>query len=402
MPATTLQVKVIESLQEVNPAEWDALVGDASPFLEWGWLSSMEESRCVVPKTGWQPQHLAVYDGQRLIAACPLYLKGHSMGEFVFDHGWADAAQQAGIEYYPKMLVAAPFTPATGIRFLTAPGSDRRSLIQLLGKTLQQICRQNEFSSVHVNFCLPDEAEALGEIGYLKRMGLQYQWLNYEYKTFDDYLAHFRNKRRNQIKREMREMDQLGVTIEAHSGEEITDELFPYMYQLYKAHIDKLYWGRQYLRAEFFDLLAERFRKNLCFVVARYRGEVIAGTINVQKSGVMYGRYWGCFRELRHLHFNVCYYAAIAHCIRNGMVRFEPGAGGDFKRLRGFDPQPTISMHFMAEPRFAEAVSRFLERERDQVDHTIDWLQQDSELKLGTGENRLRPLQQLRKWESGE
>ena len=402
MPATTLQVKVIESLQEVNPAEWDALVGDASPFLEWGWLSSMEESRCVVPKTGWQPQHLAVYDGQRLIAACPLYLKGHSMGEFVFDHGWADAAQQAGIEYYPKMLVAAPFTPATGIRFLTAPGSDRRSLIQLLGKTLQQICRQNEFSSVHVNFCLPDEAEALGEIGYLKRMGLQYQWLNYEYKTFDDYLAHFRNKRRNQIKREMREMDQLGVTIEAHSGEEITDELFPYMYQLYKAHIDKLYWGRQYLRSEFFDLLAERFRKNLCFVVARYRGEVIAGTINVQKSGVMYGRYWGCFRELRHLHFNVCYYAAIAHCIRNGMVRFEPGAGGDFKRLRGFDPQPTISMHFMAEPRFAEAVSRFLERERDQVDHTIDWLQQDSELKLGTGENRLRPLQQLRKWEGGE
>ena len=402
MPATTLQVKVIESLQEVNPAEWDALVGDASPFLEWGWLSSMEESRCVVPKTGWQPQHLAVYDGQRLIAACPLYLKGHSMGEFVFDHGWADAAQQAGIEYYPKMLVAAPFTPATGIRFLTAPGSDRRSLIQLLGKTLQQICRQNEFSSVHVNFCLPDEAEALGEIGYLKRMGLQYQWLNYEYKTFDDYLAHFRNKRRNQIKREMREMDQLGVTIEAHSGEEITDELFPYMYQLYKAHIDKLYWGRQYLRSEFFDLLAERFRKNLCFVAARYRGEVIAGTINVQKSGVMYGRYWGCFRELRHLHFNVCYYAAIAHCIRNGMVRFEPGAGGDFKRLRGFDPQPTISMHFMAEPRFAEAVSRFLERERDQVDHTIDWLQQDSELKLGTGENRLRPLQQLRKWEGGE
>ena len=195
----------------------------------------------------------------------------------------------------------------------------------------------------------------------------------------------------------MREMDQLGVTIEAHTGEEITDELFPYMYRLYKAHIDKLYWGRQYLRSEFFDLLAERFRQNLCFVVARYQGEVIAGTINVQKSGVLYGRYWGCFRELRHLHFNVCYYAAITHCIQNGIVRFEPGAGGDFKRLRGFDPQPTISMHFMAEPRFAAAVNRFLERERDQVDHTIDWLQQDSELKLGTGEDRLRPLQQ-KKW----
>ena len=397
MPAAMLQVKVMDSLQEVDPAEWDDLVGAESPFLEWGWLSSMEESRCVVPKTGWQPQHLVVYEDQRLVAACPLYLKGHSMGEFVFDHGWADAAHRAGIEYYPKMLVAAPFTPATGIRFLTAADSDRRALIQLLGKTLQEICQQNEFSSVHVNFCLPDEAEALAEIGYLKRMGLQYQWLNYAYETFDDYLAHFRNKRRNQIKREMREMDQLGVTIEAHTGEEITDELFPYMYRLYKAHIDKLYWGRQYLRSEFFDLLAERFRQNLCFVVARYQGEVIAGTINVQKSGVLYGRYWGCFRELRHLHFNVCYYAAIAHCIRSGIVRFEPGAGGDFKRLRGFDPQPTISMHFMAEPRFAAAVNRFLERERDQVDQTIDWLQQDSELKLGTGEDRLRPLQQ-KKW----
>lgn len=400
MPAAMLQVKVMDSLQEVDPAEWDDLVGAESPFLEWGWLSSMEESRCVVPKTGWQPQHLVVYEDQRLVAACPLYLKGHSMGEFVFDHGWADAAHRAGIEYYPKMLVAAPFTPATGIRFLTAADGDRRALIQLLGKTLQEICQQNEFSSVHVNFCLPDEAEALAEIGYLKRMGLQYQWLNYAYETFDDYLAHFRNKRRNQIKREMREMDQLGVTIEAHTGEEITDELFPYMYRLYKAHIDKLYWGRQYLRSEFFDLLAERFRQNLCFVVARYQGEVIAGTINVQKSGVLYGRYWGCFRELRHLHFNVCYYAAITHCIQNGIVRFEPGAGGDFKRLRGFDPQPTISMHFMAEPRFAAAVNRFLERERDQVDQTIDWLQQDSELKLGTGEDRLRPLQQ-KKW-SGE
>ncbi len=392
MPAAMLQVKVIDSLGEVEPAAWDALLGDGSPFLEWGWLSSLEESGCVVPKTGWQPQHVVVYEGQRLVAACPLYLKGHSMGEFVFDHGWADAAHRAGIEYYPKMLVAAPFTPATGIRFLTAPGSDRHALIQLLGKTLQQLCQQNTFSSVHVNFCLPDEAEALGELGYLKRMGLQYQWLNYEYQTFDDYLAHFRNKRRNQIKREMREMDQLGVTIEAHTGEEITDELFSYMYRLYKAHIDKLYWGRQYLRAGFFDLLAERFRKNLCFVAARHQGEIIAGTINVQKSRVMYGRYWGCFHELRHLHFNVCYYAAIAHCIQNGLVRFEPGAGGDFKRLRGFDPQPTISMHFLAEPRFAEAVGRFLERERDQVDQTIDWLRQDSELKLGTGESRLRPL----------
>src|SRR5262245_12845743 len=184
MPATMLQVKVLQSMSEVDRGQWDALVGEGSPFLEWGWLSSMEEARCVAPKTGWQPQHLAVYDADQLIAACPLYLKGHSMGEFIFDHSWADAAHRAGVDYYPKLLVAAPFTPATGVRFLTAPGSERPALIRLLGQTLQEVCKENNLSSVHVNFCLEDETEALAEIGYLKRVGLQYQWLNHGYQVF--------------------------------------------------------------------------------------------------------------------------------------------------------------------------------------------------------------------------
>jgi uncharacterized protein len=376
-----LQVKVIQSMHEVERDSWDALVGDGSPFLEWDWLAALEEARCAVPKTGWQPQHLALYDDSRLLAACPLYLKSHSMGEFVFDHSWADAAHRAGIEYYPKMLVAPPFTPATGVRLLTAPGTDRRAFIRLLGQTLQEVCEQNSLSSVHINFCLADEAEVLEEMGYLKRVGLQYQWLNHGYRTFEDYLAHFRSKRRNQIKREMREVEEQGVEIEALSGEQIPKALFPRMYALYKSQIDKLYWGRQYLQARFFDLLGERFKRNLCFVVARYQGEIIAGTFNVQKNGVFYGRYWGAFRELRHLHFNVCYYAAIDHCIRHAMVRFEPGAGGDFKRLRGFDPQPTMSMHFFANARLAAAVSRFLEREREQMHRTIALLREESELK---------------------
>ncbi|MGE4094067.1 MAG: GNAT family N-acetyltransferase [Candidatus Binatia bacterium] len=379
-----LQVKVINQMSEVDREAWDAMVGEGSPFLEWGWLASMEDAQCVTPRTGWQPQHLTVYDEARLVAACPLYLKGNSMGEFVFDHSWADAALRAGIEYYPKMLVAAPFTPATGVRFLTAPGTDRLMLIELLGKALQEVCQQNELSSIHVNFCLPEESEVLEKIGYLKRIGLQYQWLNYGYQTFNDYLAHFRTKRRNQVKREIREMDDQGVRIEVIHGEEIPSSLLPQMFRLYKAHLDKLYWGRQYLKPRFFELLDERFKKNLCFVVAYHEREIIAGTFNVQKNGVFYGRYWGAFRELRHLHFNVCYYAAIDHCIKQGFVRFEPGAGGDFKRLRGFDPQPTVSMHFFAEPRLGAAVARFLENERNQVHQTIDWLQQESELKLTT------------------
>ena len=381
-----LQVKILNSLQEVGRDEWDALVADGSPFLEWDWLACLEESQCVLAKTGWQPQHLTVYDDERLIAACPMYLKGHSMGEFVFDHAWADAAQRAGIHYYPKILVAAPFTPATGVRFLTAPGSDRKGLIQILGKTLREVCERNSLSSVHVNFCLPDEAEALSQVGYLKRVGIQYQWLNHNYQTFDDYLAHFRSKRRNQIKREMREMEKLGVEIEVLSGEEIPDEMFPAMFELYQATVNNLYWGRQYLLPEFFDLLAERFKRNMCFVVARQHGEIIAGTFNVQKSGVLYGRYWGVLRQLRHLHFNVSYYAAIRHCIENDFIRFEPGAGGDFKRLRGFDPQPTISMHSLSDPRLHEAVSDYLERERDHTGQSIDWMWEESELKHVPGE----------------
>lgn len=278
MPTTMLQVKVLKNITEVDQGMWDTLVGDGSPFIEWDWLACMEESRCTTSKTGWQPQHLTVYDGDQLVAACPLYLKGHSMGEFVFDHSWADAAHRARIEYYPKLLVAAPFTPATGVRLLTAPDSDRPTLIRLLGQTLQELCKQNELSSVHVNFCLPDETKELEAIGYLKRVGLQYQWLNHGYQVFDDYLAHFRTKRRNQIKREMREMDDQGVQIDVLSGEEIPDALFPRMYTLYKTHIDKLYWGRQYLEPRFFDLLARHFKRNLCFVVARYHGDLIAGT----------------------------------------------------------------------------------------------------------------------------
>ena len=381
-----LQVKILNSLQEVGRDEWDALVADGSPFLEWDWLACLEESQCVLVKTGWQPRHLTVYDDERLIAACPMYLKGHSMGEFVFDHSWADAAQRAGIHYYPKILVAAPFTPATGVRFLTAQGSDRKGLIQILGKTLREVCERNSLSSVHVNFCLPDEAEALSQIGFLKRVGIQYQWLNHNYQTFDDYLAHFRSKRRNQIKREMREMEKLGVKIEVLSGEEIPDELFPAMFELYQATVNNLYWGRQYLLPEFFDLLAERFKRNMCFVVARQHGEIIAGTFNVQKSGVLYGRYWGVLRQLRHLHFNVSYYAAIRHCIENDFIRFEPGAGGDFKRMRGFDPQPTISMHSLSDPRLHEAVSDYLERERDHTGQSIDWMWEESELKHVPGE----------------
>ena len=381
-----LEISILKNIHDAEQAEWDTLVGDGSPFVEWGWLASLEESKCVEPSTGWQPQHLIVRDKGKLVAACPVYLKGHSMGEFVFDHSWAEAAQRVGINYYPKILVASPFSPATGARFLISPEAERLSVIKMLGEALRDLCERNSLSSVHVNFCLPEEAEVLSDIGYLKRLGIQYQWLNHSYGCFDDYLAHFRSKRRNQIKREIREMEKREIDIEVISGDQIPDDLFPVMFRLYQATVNNLYWGRQYLLPEFFDLLSKRFRHNLCFVIARQRGNIIAGTFNVKKNGVFYGRYWGAFRDERHMHFNVSYYAAIRHCIENGISRFEPGAGGDFKRLRGFDPQPTLSMHFLTDTRLREAVADYLVKERQHTDESIDWMWDASELKHAPGE----------------
>jgi len=369
---------------DVSREDWDALVGDGSPFLEWGWLASLEESRCVGGRTGWSPQHLAIFSADdRLVAACPMYLKTNGEGEFVFDWSWAQAAHRAGIDWYPKMLVAVPFTPVTGARFLVAPGVDRRSVVRILARALRGLCEENGLSSVHVNFCTPDEVEVLREEGWLEYRSHQYKWRNYGYETFEDWLGALRHKRRKQIRRERRELDEQDVRIEALCGDDIPPELFEPMYRIYATTVDKHTWGRRYLNPDFFALLAERFRHNLRFLVARRRGELVAGTFNVAKSGVLYGRYWGCFEELRFLHFNLCYYATIEHCIDTGIRRFEPGAGGDFKWLRGFDAEPTTSMHWVRDPRLFAALDRHFAAENAASDREIAALYEGSQLKHG-------------------
>jgi predicted N-acyltransferase len=370
-----MKLTILNGLGAVDPAEWDALVGDESPFLEWAWLASLEEARCVHRKTGWLPQHLALRDDRgRLVGACPLYVKGHSQGEFVFDHGWAQAAARAGIAYYPKLLVATPFTPASGARFLAHPAVERGAVVRQLGTALRELCGVEAYSSVHVNFCREEEARALEALGYVRRDGYQFQWTSPGGRTFEDYLAALRSKRRNQVRREQRELADQGIEITALRGDAIPDDVFPTMFALYRTTVDKFVWGHQYLNAELFELLRRRWKPRLVFVVARRRGEILAGTFNVEKAGVLYGRYWGTFEDVRHLHFNVCYYAAIAYCLEHGLTRFEPGAGGEFKHLRGFDARPTTSMHFLADPRLAAAVRRHLVDERRAVAREIDWL----------------------------
>ncbi len=374
-------VEIAEGVAALPRDEWNALVADESPFLEWDWLASLEDAGTLTGTTGWLSQPLVVRENGRILAACPLYVKGHSQGEFVFDWGWADAAEQAGIRYYPKLLVGIPFTPVTGARFLVAPGEERKKWVRILSAALREICVGQDMSSVHVNFCLPEELETLQDSGFLARVGIQYHWKNEGYENFGDYLSRFRSKRRNQIKREQRQLAEAGVSLQALAGNEIPDDLFSPMYDFYLSTIENRSWGRQYLNYELFEAVRNRFRNRLVFIVAFQNGEPIAGTFNVAKGDALYGRYWGTLRYVRHLHFNVCYYAAVDYCIRNGISRFEPGAGGEYKQLRGFDAQPTYSAHFLADARLSRAVGDFLERERVQSAHSIEWIRDRSALK---------------------
>jgi predicted N-acyltransferase len=231
---------------------------------------------------------------------------------------------------------------------------------------------------VHVNFLRDDEREELAAAGFLVRAGFQYHWRNRGFARFDDYLASLTSKRRNQVKRERRELREQGVAIEALAGEALAEDQTSAMYEIYLSTISSNPWGRQYLNRELFRLLGARWRHRLCFVRARVGDELVAGTVNVQKGDALYGRYWGALRPLRHLHFNVCYYAGIEHCIAGGLARFEPGAGGEYKQLRGFDATPTWSAHFLADERLRAGVARFLEAERRKVEHTLAWYAEHS------------------------
>jgi len=374
-------LRVVQRIAEVAHEDWDGLAAGLSPFLKWDWLDSLEQSDCVNDKTGWLPHHIVVEKDGALIGACPMYLKLHSMGEFVFDYEWAEAAHHAGIQYYPKMLVGVPFTPVTGHRFLTAASEDRGALVRFMGQALAKIAADNKISSVHVNFCLADEREALEQVGFFPRVGIQYHWQNRDFKSFDDYLASFRSDRRNKVKRERRAVAERGITIRAYEGGELTAQHLRAMFRLYKGHVDRLYYGRQYLTQEFFEQLQRRFAGNLCLMLAERDGKIIAGTFNVRDDSAMYGRYWGCSEEHPFLHFNVCYYSAIEHSIRMGLQRFEAGAGGSFKQLRGLDPEHTTSVHYIVDGKFRRAVERFLHQEREMIQRKRDLLLDHSQLK---------------------
>jgi predicted N-acyltransferase len=360
----SMEIRIDPSIRAIPEASWDALDGiEDAPFLRWAWLDALETTGCVGEGTGWAPHHLSFWEGGALVAAAPAYVKSNSEGEFVFDHGWAGAAHRAGIPYYPKLLVAVPFTPANAHRLLVSKPADRPRLLPVLAEALRRLVAAEKLSSAHVLFLTEPEAKVLTGSGLCHRLGIQFHWQNRGYGSFEDFLARFSSKRRNQIRRERKEMDKQGLTITTTRGA-IAPEIVDTIYAFYASTVDKFTWGRHYLNRQFFEEICGKLAGSVEVVLARDGARTIAGAFNLAGKRTLYGRYWGALEERPFLHFNVCFYHSIDACIARGLERFEPGAGGEHKLVRGFEPTLTHSVHHLAHPGLDRAVREYLEHER--------------------------------------
>ncbi len=377
--AGDLRVRVATSLKAVPAAAWNACahpqMQDAmaagfdreNPFVCHEFLRALEESGCVGGRSGWSPAYLLVDDGEdRLLAAAPSFLKSHSQGEYVFDHSWAEAYQRAGGRYYPKIQVAAPFTPATGPRLLVASGPRAEEARAGLIAGLEALRDQTEASSVHVTFAGEPDVAALREAGYLERHDLQFHWFNEGFGRYDDFLATLASRKRKALKRERREALAAGISIEVLSGSDLTEAVWDDFHAFYEDTGSRK-WGRPYLNRAFFSCVGAAMGERIVLVMARREGRYIAGAINFRGANTLYGRNWGCIEDHPFLHFEVCYHQAIDYAIAQGLARVEAGAQGEHKLARGYRPVVTRSLHHLAEPGLERAVAHFLTRERAQI-----------------------------------
>ncbi|HTS92929.1 MAG TPA: GNAT family N-acetyltransferase [Stellaceae bacterium] len=360
------RVRVVEHLAEVPPAEWDACAGADNPFLSHAFLEALEASGSATAKTGWLPQHVLVEDADgRLIGAVPLYLKSHSYGEYVFDHGWADAFERAGGSYYPKLLVAVPFTPVPGPRLLVRAGASA-DVEETLIAALLEIAKAHGVSSVHVTFPPRAQWERLGAAGFLQRTGQQFHWENRGYASFDDFLAALNSRKRKQIRRERRDAMAEGLEIDTLSGGALEPRHWDAFHRFYRSTTDRK-WGGAYLTREFFDLLHARLADRVVLMLARQGKRYVAGALNLLGRDTLYGRNWGATVDIPFLHFELCYYRALDFAIERGLKRVEAGAQGAHKIQRGYLPTPTYSAHWIRDRSFRTAVEKFLAREREAV-----------------------------------
>ncbi len=347
--------------------ELSTLKTDYNPFISHDFLSSLEESGSVRARAGWQPMHLIAEEADgRLLGAIPCYVKSHSRGEYVFDHGWAEAYEHAGGRYYPKLQVAVPFTPATGPRLLVRPGPQAEPVRAALADALVDVCRRSDTSSVHVNFLTEPEWQLLGARGYLKRTHQQFHWENGGYETFDAFLAALSSRKRKTIRREREDALANGVSVHWLTGAELTESVWDVFFDFYMETGSRK-WGRPYLTREFYSIVSAKMRDRILLVMAKRNGRWIAGAINFIGSDTLYGRHWGCVEHHPFLHFELCYYQAIQYAIEHKLGRVEAGAQGEHKLSRGYLPTTTYSAHYILDPGLRRAIDDFLKRERAYV-----------------------------------
>jgi predicted N-acyltransferase len=374
-----MRFEIIERLNKVDPLRWDRLTDGRNPFLLHAFLTALENNHCL-EEYGWYPQHILIYEEQELVAAMPLYVKDNSYGELVFDWGWADAYHRAGIEYYPKLVCAIPYTPATGPRLLVAQGHDYAKYATALMNHSVQLAQQNQMSSLHWLFTDDRDTQFLRDAGYALRLGCQFHWHNDNYQSFDHYLENFTAQKRKQIKRERRRVQEQGIILEVRHGDEMSDALWKIYHDFYCSTFDRKS-GMATLSREFFQEIGSTMPGNIVVVFAKYGQEYIASAFNLRGQDTLYGRHWGCRAEYHSLHFEACYYQGLDYCINNGLKSFEPGAQGEHKISRGFLPTATWSAHWIAHPQFREVITQHTQREQVSMQHYIDSLMEHSPFK---------------------
>ncbi|MDI3326052.1 GNAT family N-acetyltransferase [Pontibacterium granulatum] len=370
-----LDIVLTDNIESIGAELWNELCGTDYPFLRYEFLHALEQSGSVGKGTGWLPLHLSLKEGDTTVAVMPLYLKQHSYGEYVFDWAWADAYSRYGLEYYPKLLSAIPFTPAYGPRIGTKRPLEQ--VIPVIREGIPQIAAKMNASSWHGLFAPQDTIDLFRSETLMPRLGSQYHWFNHEYRDFDHFLEHFSSRKRKNLRKERKKVTDQGVELRTFAGKEITDTLLHRFYHFYQ--ITYLKRGRKgYLTPEFFTRLRDTMPEHLVLVVAFVDEQAVAGALSLRSSTTLYGRYWGCLEEYDSLHFETCYYQGIEYCIRERLERFDPGAQGEHKIQRGFEPIETWSVHWIQEPGFREPIARFLEEEeammREQIAELTTWL----------------------------
>ena len=363
-----IRVRFHHAIDEIPPQAWNALLPDDNPFVDHAFLDGLERYGCVGARQGWRPHHLGLYNGDRLIAAAPLYLKDNSHGEFVFDWSWASAYAQHGLDYYPKLLCAVPYSPVTGPRLLVGQGANANQLRLALVAAVHAENERLGLSSAHLNFATDEDAAIFVDNDWLRRYDLQFHWRNDHWRDFDDFLAALNHKKRKNIRQERRRVAEAGVICEIRHGDELNDADWQALHDFYLATFDDK-GNYPALTLDFLRHLGASMPRRILAVLCRRGGQLMAGALLLRSATTLYGRYWGCREHVEGLHFEACYYQGVEYCLREGLARFEPGAQGEHKIARGFLPVRTRSFHWVADPRFRRAIAEALTHEALMLEH---------------------------------